>query len=371
MKKILLTSLTLLLAFIAFPPTSAQAQAPPCSNRWFEVRPGSLAPGPLITPGMHRIWLGKKDPRTGTISNWTSFGPFQVIADSKYLAIIRNEAVSNILRNDASLNMYNSPGKNVAAMYYQNDASSNSWFAICTQLVAGAQAPAPPPPPNGSGANEVKVFDNNNIYAVGNRPTQPTQFTIAKPYVITSILNYHWNGGRGAMPGTISLRSNDGSTFGPWPVIATAGQGNAPNVYWVCQPNVTLAAGTYTIIDSNPATWSQNSASFGSGMSVVKGYPVGAALQGATVTAIFENRSSDSVHIFAAGETFGPRNRLTPGETREVQVSIPSDGRIMFYAGRDGQVLATKIWDGDPEHVDRFPRVIFDGSRLIVTTSLR
>ena len=92
---------------------------------------------------------------------------------------------------------------------------------------------------------------------------------------------------------------------------------------------------------------------------------------GAVVTAIFENKSLENVHIFVEGETFNPGNRLAPGETRRVEVRIPASGRIKFYAGRSGQVLATKFWEGDPDHLDRFPRVVFSGSQLLITTGLR
>jgi hypothetical protein len=89
------------------------------------------------------------------------------------------------------------------------------------------------------------------------------------------------------------------------------------------------------------------------------------------VTAIFENRSSENVHIFQEGESFSPNNRLAPGEKREVRVRMTADGRIKFIAGRNGQVLTTKFWTGDPDDMNRFPRVIFDGTSLIITTGLR
>jgi hypothetical protein len=48
-----------------------------------------------------------------------------------------------------------------------------------------------------------------------------------------------------------------------------------------------------------------------------------------------------------------------------------ADGRIKFIAGRGGQVLATKIWNGDPSDTNRFPHVFFDADgQLLVTTGL-
>jgi hypothetical protein len=71
--------------FVAGKGHEGEEQSPPCSNKWFELRPGTLSPGPIVKPGLHKIWLGKKDPRTGTITRWDSFGPFQVNAGTKYL----------------------------------------------------------------------------------------------------------------------------------------------------------------------------------------------------------------------------------------------------------------------------------------------
>ncbi len=119
----------------------------------------------------------------------------------------------------------------------------------------------------------VTVFDNNNIFEVFNNPTAPTVFSISSTYQITLITNYHWNNGQGQPAGTISLTSADGVGYGPFAVTTRSGQGGVPNAYWdstlqYCD----IPPGTYTIGDSNPATWSQNSQSNGRGISTVKGY---------------------------------------------------------------------------------------------------
>jgi len=122
-------------------------------------------------------------------------------------------------------------------------------------------------------ATAVSIFDNTNIQAVESGAQSPV-FTITRPHLITNIWNYHWNNGSGAKPGTIGLRRNDGGGFGPWEVTASSGQGGAPNVNWECNPNLTIPAGTYTVIDSDAATWSQNAGSNRMGFSRVKGTPV-------------------------------------------------------------------------------------------------
>jgi hypothetical protein len=100
------------------------------------------------------------------------------------------------------------------------------------------------------------------------------------------------------------------------------------------------------------------------------------------IEAVFKNASSDPVHICLAGEDFGPENRIGPGETRRVRVTIPADaersGRIKFVAGRNGQVIATGMWDYDPSAPSRYPVVTFPDEdnpfakgKLVVTTGLR
>jgi len=116
------------------------AQAPPCSNKWFEVRPGSVIAGPLVQPGQHKIWIGRKDPQKGTISNWKSFVPFQVNAGTKYLAMLQaNWTFAGLLANDVAIRSFPNPAANVGAIYYQNK-SSDAWHAFCTQNID-----APPP----------------------------------------------------------------------------------------------------------------------------------------------------------------------------------------------------------------------------------
>jgi hypothetical protein len=141
------------------------------------------------------------------------------------------------------------------------------------------------------------------------------------------------------------------------------------------------------VIDSNPATWAQNSSSQGSGHTRVEGYPASGAAVSApsgtagesaaasSVTAELTNSSRENTHIFAEGETFGPGNRLAPGEKRRVAVTMKPDGSVTFKAGRNGQVIATKTWHGNPGDTSRVPVVVFDESnpydKLTVTTGLR
>lgn len=108
--------------------------------------------------------------------------------------------------------------------------------------------------------SEVKIFDNGNIYGVNNGPRSATQFTLTNSCVIIRIENYHYFN-RGRVPGTISLIDARGRQYGPWQATGTEGQGGVPNAYWEVRPNISLPPGTYTVIDSDPSTWSANAES--------------------------------------------------------------------------------------------------------------
>ncbi len=126
---------------------------------------------------------------------------------------------------------------------------------------------------SGTKTDSIEIFNNWNKGIVENSPTCNPSFEINQPYYISYIDTYHWNFGQGtSAAGTISLKRDDGQIFGPWTVKAESGSGVA-NVWWICHPDEVMPAGTYTIIDSEPETWSMNSESNGCGFSKIDGYP--------------------------------------------------------------------------------------------------
>jgi hypothetical protein len=157
------------------------------------------------------------------------------------------------------------------------------------EMKASAQASASTPPsqapsvqtPNGraytsrpttpSAQKPMIIFDNGNLALVFNNPSCIPSFTINVPHRITLIRNYHWNNGKGSPIGTIGLKRHDGTVYGPWRISMSSSQGGAKNIYWIVNPNVVIPAGTYTIMDSDHATWSHNPQSKGCGFSYVEG----------------------------------------------------------------------------------------------------
>lgn len=227
-------------------------------------------------------------------------------------------------------------------------------------------------------AQERVIFENGNIYTVYNNPTSPTKFVVSQPYVITSIANYHWNNGRGSKPGTIGLRDSNGNFYGPWSTSGSPGQGGVPNANWTAAPNVKIPAGEYTVVDSEPGTWAQNSTSKNAGFTTVKGYlwkPTGQR----QLTATVENQSKVNVLIWQDPyEPKGPQDvlnyHLEPGWKTGLKVKIPANGVIKFVAGSGGststgqynKVLGSCTWNDDPNNASRIPYVIFTASEQIV-----
>ncbi|MDE3097622.1 MAG: PKD domain-containing protein [Chloroflexota bacterium] len=118
---------------------------------------------------------------------------------------------------------------------------------------------------------QLKLFDSSNGGGVSNGATGPTFTTKGQAYCLSQIVTYHWNDAKGATPGTLGLTGS--STAGPFKATGSAGQGGAPNVNWTASVPTTSSPvvldGTYTCVDSDPATWSQDQQSGGKGFCTV------------------------------------------------------------------------------------------------------
>jgi len=113
----------------------------------------------------------------------------------------------------------------------------------------------------------VQIFKIGSDLAVFNEGTNPT-VTFDHDYYVTEIWTYHYNNGQGTPAGGMEIRSADGTVYGPW-------YADLENkFYWVVKPNQIIPAGEYTIIDSYPLTWSQNSETQGQGMAWAYGVKV-------------------------------------------------------------------------------------------------
>ena len=117
----------------------------------------------------------------------------------------------------------------------------------------------------------VSIFNNGNIAAVFNKPSRPTWLTVKAPLLVSRMMNYHWNDGRGQDPGEVGLVHQDGTVYGPWFTHTASGQGGVPNAYWICEPDTVIKPGIYMVTDSDTSTWSQNPETRGAGISEISG----------------------------------------------------------------------------------------------------
>jgi hypothetical protein len=113
------------------------------------------------------------------------------------------------------------------------------------------------------------VLEVSNPMAVSNGG-KPPSFTLTEPRRVREITTYHWNDGKGtAAGGTITL-TGPGIAQKFKTTSTGAGQGGVPNAVWIVAMDVTLKPGKYTISDSDPSTWAQNSDTGGLGMTWVR-----------------------------------------------------------------------------------------------------
>ena len=126
-------------------------------------------------------------------------------------------------------------------------------------------------------AQAAVIFDNSNTAAVTNctagttcRPT----FRLTTRTFVDKVVTYHWNGGQGETQGRVRI-----GLTGPTAVAAVAATGsratNNALANWTVPINRTLAAGAYTIVDTQPSTWSQNAGSNHKGFAIVTGTTTG------------------------------------------------------------------------------------------------
>ncbi len=192
--------------------------------------------------------------------------------------------------------------------------------------------------PSPAESGKKVLFTNDNIYTVFNNPLNPTVFTFNQPYKITKITNYHWNNAKGAAPGTIALRSQSGQVYGPWSASSSSGQGGVPNAYWHVYPDIVVPAGTYTVIDSQPGTWAQNSGSQGAGHVRIEGYEVSSRHTSGgigTPNCIWDSYTNDQRQFATQpGGVFPMRRNYPPGN---YQVHVGP-------AGRHGLDVPPRTW---------------------------
>lgn len=224
-------------------------------QRAFVGQPGSVFPLPSVEPGAYMILVGPAGPDGLDLPPpwFNTYGPYTLGANSKWRAIVGALSKLEIFEeNEAVLLPYSDPGP--VAVIYARNRDRTKWNAICAAPAAAVVS---------------KIFNNGNGNGVSSGPTEPTVFSIENPYLITEIVDYHHNSGKGAEPGEIALMDEQGAIYGPWQASNTGDPD--PRRYWTVKPMIVLKPGTYTVLDSDESTWACNSQSEHRGMSWVSG----------------------------------------------------------------------------------------------------
>ena len=232
---------------------------------------------------------------TGTLTNGTltangvRFEAYNQVHDDNFVMVNGNGGASSSASNSSG----NSGGGNTGSLVGIPNAGSPTGLAPIpvnlhpvgltsakpmpepTLVATPAKTTAVTPVNTGGGktAPTVVLLDNSNPGGVSQMAgTKRPSFLLRTPATVTEVWTYHWNNGRGQAPGTISIIGSNGVTYGPWPAQGSSGQGGAPNVNWTVHPNVILPAGAYTVADSSPGTWSENTTSHECGFTRVSGH---------------------------------------------------------------------------------------------------
>ncbi|MCP3892059.1 MAG: hypothetical protein GY702_24795 [Desulfobulbaceae bacterium] len=253
----------------------------PCA--WDTINPRGHSDTPGITigrslrPGGWWLWLadaganGRDEP-----NKWTRHGPYIIKGNNSYLFHL-SQFEDPSLKMDPLVN----PGQvlryetqrdsNNGKTYFENYTIGGHWAAVCFAPATKKELEAiSPSDADTSGTDRdgryvpvgsVKLASTHNKAAVKNGPSVPIVINTKTSILVKTIQTYHWNGGRGSEPGTISIQGSDGQILGPWQAKGLAnlsGKSGPPSLYWRVAPQVVLKPGKYRIIDSDPATWATN-----------------------------------------------------------------------------------------------------------------
>lgn len=162
-------------------------------------------------------------------------------------------------------------------LYVSGVVRSGTGLGDRTRQVKLLTAPEPvpvatPTPPSGGTGNLVarNVFSNFSVGTYFSDPSCQPSFNLSGPHLLAGVVNYHTTTSTG--PVNISLKSDSGQSFGPWPATGGTVTASSGARTWSARPsNIVLPAGRYTIEDSSNSTWLFNSSSGGCGISVVQG----------------------------------------------------------------------------------------------------
>ncbi|MFI4974165.1 MAG: hypothetical protein ACHP84_06480 [Caulobacterales bacterium] len=120
-----------------------------------------------------------------------------------------------------------------------------------------------------SSAHAQQLCSDYNSYGVTQPPNPRNQAhcDLIGPHSlhVTQVTTYHYNGGRGAVPGTITLKGQNSGIVLSFSAHDNAGRRGVPSVDWIVDVNRDLPADRWFIYDSDWNTWSTNNYAGGYG----------------------------------------------------------------------------------------------------------
>jgi hypothetical protein len=226
--------------------------------------------------------------------------------------------------------------KSSAAATCANSGSKN----VGHVMVKGCAATTPVTPDAGVAdtrtaptGQEAILFKMESVQGVSYNPPNPTTFTLSSDAYVTRVWDYHYGATIGTKSQTISFKNTTTNVvYGPWPVVgyktfngtlgvSKSDPGNIvgpPDNYWMAYPAQTVPAGTYQVIDSDPATWAYTSDLGNRGSTWVYGWLLGTA---SPVDAGVDAASACSTVLFDNGNIAACTN---PTNTSVFALSAPS-----------------------------------------------
>ncbi len=224
-------------------------------------------------------WVSTKGMLTANSGSTAAWRPLK--ADGSFepgLATVMVVVSDGAMTSTASVNiMIDATGQatvssvNVPRPGDATPSGSSSNPPYCVPLPSSNATPTPTA--SAAFGPEQVLLKLDSLQGVSNNPPVKTLVTLSNPVRITKMMTYHWTSGAGTPPGTLALKNTaTGVVHGPWSAIgrkdgADGAVGSVwpttsngpPYLYWLSQPNADVPAGTYEVVDSNPATWSYTS----------------------------------------------------------------------------------------------------------------
>lgn len=201
---------------------------------------------------------------------------------------------------------------------------------------------------------EIVLFKTSNSGEVLNGPRQAIWITFTRPVHLTQIQTYHWNSGRGAAPGKISLiERSSAKVVATWSAQGLEGQGAVKNAFWLVKPNLDVPAGTYRIAVSDHRSWSYNAQSANGGFMILRGWERDGGNQAKTlgsVLTVVENETWRGTWTRRPGTNLFDAVWRHPNGTEVRDVieleSLKDDQVVLYRRGNQGRYYGRIAPDG-------------------------